>query len=234
MTRPDDLAPLFQAMAADGQVEFRQGIIVTWDAATGHNSVDVGGAILQDLPCLNIGDFVVLNPGDVVGINKVGNTYFIVGRIQLPAPPDDTRSILDFDIQDESDDDFGMNSTFTTRITINIPLPTWIRPGDEIAIGATFTVAARNSQPTARLYATIVFEYGGVAFNVPAKFADVPSLTFGQTVAVGSLNIGGWGSISSGDSIVVKGQSACTGAAWGADALNGCALLTHAMFRRTQ
>jgi hypothetical protein len=84
----EDLAGLFvealEPKPNDGAVKFRQGSVVSWDPVTNANTIQVGAALLTDLPALDNGAAAVPVVGDVVGILSTGNTMFILGRIVRP------------------------------------------------------------------------------------------------------------------------------------------------------
>lgn len=84
----EDLSGLFaealQPKPNDGAVKFRQGSVVSWDPVTNANTIQVGAAILTDLPVLDNGAAAVPVVGDVVGILSTGNAMFILGRIVRP------------------------------------------------------------------------------------------------------------------------------------------------------
>lgn len=88
---PSDLSSLFGAPpgGSSQDVRYRQGTIVTFDPITLSNTVDVGGAILTDLPLLGVGEAILLVPGAVVGLVTIGNpgagqTLAILGRLVTP------------------------------------------------------------------------------------------------------------------------------------------------------
>lgn len=89
--RSDDLAPLLAAPVPP-PIGFRQGAIVEWDPLTAENVVNVGGTDLVNLPTIaSNAEVLLMKPGDVVGIQVVGNgatsTMYIIGRITLPGTP---------------------------------------------------------------------------------------------------------------------------------------------------
>lgn len=119
------LAPLFANERPE--VGFRQGVVIFWDEQSGQNQVDVGGTLLTNLPCLNIGDFVILQAGDVVGLLRFQSTYFILGRMILPTGPDLNRAVVAFDRGSaETDTAFPITTTPTTRATITLTPPAWV------------------------------------------------------------------------------------------------------------
>lgn len=84
MTYPlDDLAPILADRPAQG-VGYRQGIIKSWNSVTAENTVEVDGAVLTNLPILNTSEALLLQPGDVVGVLAVGESWAILGRLTVP------------------------------------------------------------------------------------------------------------------------------------------------------
>lgn len=79
----DDLAPLL-VPADRAEIGFRSGTVLEWDPVTGHNTVNVAGATLSDLPLLNVGELVSIRAGDVVGMLRVKSALFILGRVIVP------------------------------------------------------------------------------------------------------------------------------------------------------
>lgn len=88
MTRSDDLTGLL--LPPDPTTPFRQGVVVEYNSLTGRNKILVGGntvadgAVLEDLPILNIGDTVNLVPNDVVVLMKYLDSWAIMGRVITP------------------------------------------------------------------------------------------------------------------------------------------------------
>lgn len=70
-----------------GDVGFTQGTIISWDEATGVNTVQLGGTggpIVSNVRVLSTSNSIMLSPTDVVGLLRFQSTYFILGRIQAP------------------------------------------------------------------------------------------------------------------------------------------------------
>lgn len=81
-----DLVSLLTPDPGSG-VGFRQGVIASWNPATGENTVQVGGAILENVPILNTGEAIALKPGHVVGMLTTRSSWFIIGRITPAGDP---------------------------------------------------------------------------------------------------------------------------------------------------
>lgn len=91
MSGPSDITDLFGGPPpGPGQnVNYRQGVVLTFDQATLSNTVNVGGTVLTDLPLLGVGESTLLVPGSVVGIINVSATggaasWAILGRLVTP------------------------------------------------------------------------------------------------------------------------------------------------------
>lgn len=83
----DDLSPLFAPSTPTG-AGYRQGIIRAWNPLTAENTVEVGGALVDNLPILNTTESLLLAPGDVVGILTAGPSWCILGRLTVPGTPE--------------------------------------------------------------------------------------------------------------------------------------------------
>lgn len=68
-------------------LNFHQGVIVAWDVQTGANVIRVAGSDINNIQMLNSTESLVLERGNIVGLLKFKNTYFILGRIVTPNTP---------------------------------------------------------------------------------------------------------------------------------------------------
>lgn len=66
------------------RVGFRQGAVVAFNSNTGQNTIDVGDALLEDVPMLNSGEAVALKAGHNVALLTFSSSWWIMGRITLP------------------------------------------------------------------------------------------------------------------------------------------------------
>lgn len=65
------------------ELGFRQGILLTYNAGTGANTVDIGGVTLTNLPLMaNVQSSLVAL--DVVAVLRVKSQYFIMDKIVQP------------------------------------------------------------------------------------------------------------------------------------------------------
>ena len=76
----DDLAPLLASQPATG-AGYRQGVVLAWDPTTAANTIDVGGALINNVPVLNTSESLLLQPGDVVGLLTAGASWCVLGRL---------------------------------------------------------------------------------------------------------------------------------------------------------
>lgn len=72
------------AAATSGDLRFHQGLVLSWNAATGANTVSIAGTPVPDVPVLTSAGLVSLAPGDPVMVLRYKSKYFIVGRIVGP------------------------------------------------------------------------------------------------------------------------------------------------------
>lgn len=63
---------------------FHQGVVVSWDAIAGTNTVRVQGTELSNLMSLIGSEVGLIRPGDVVALMRYQTTFFVLGRIEAP------------------------------------------------------------------------------------------------------------------------------------------------------
>lgn len=117
-----DLSSLFGAPPAGSaqDVRYRQGVILTFDPVTLSNTVEVGGAVLTDLPLLGVSDATQLVPGAVVGLVSIGErgkgqTLAILGRLVKPNTADAANAINLLSAKTQAT--FDTSNTSTTSAT---------------------------------------------------------------------------------------------------------------------
>jgi len=144
MTTPAraDLTNLFAPPA--GPEPFRQGEVLSFDPATGANTVSVGGAVLSDLPILNQGDTVNFVPGDAVILLKYRSSWAILGRIIAPGGEALSTVAVDFAGGGASATPapFTITGSFATQGSATLTTPAW---ANSLLIFATSTVIASNT-----------------------------------------------------------------------------------------
>lgn len=90
MSTTDDITSLLLAGNTGEMPDlgFHQGVIIAWDVQTGDNIIRVAGSDINDIQMLNSTESLVLERGNVVGLLRFKNTYFILGRIVTPNTPE--------------------------------------------------------------------------------------------------------------------------------------------------
>lgn len=81
VSRSDDLSPLFVS-PGKSKGNWHQGIVESWDEISGSNTIIVNDQEFDDLPVLSTGAVQPYQPGDVVGIEKIGTGWYIVGKVR--------------------------------------------------------------------------------------------------------------------------------------------------------
>jgi hypothetical protein len=164
-----DLWPVFEPRPAGPAlpVTYRQGLIVSFNPITLENTVTVGGAIMDNLPLLGVGESTLLVPGAVVGIMVIGDgikTMYITGRIVTPNTADafDAVALLNSNVVAAT---VSVQETYTDAVNF----------GDLATLGPTVNV---NVRQTGRLLLICTSQ---IQWPAPAGAA--------------SVGVGGWVSV---------------------------------------
>lgn len=155
----EDLAGLFQP--PDPVEPFRQGVVLTFDTATGTSTVDVGGVVLSNLPFLNIGDTINLAPGDVVVLMRVNGSWAILGRVVTPNSAKFAVASVATEIRTGDGTNFAVplaDAAVATTPAFKVPI--WANKVDVLVMGVA---NARNSNAAAA-----GFLYGFAQINFTA------------------------------------------------------------------
>lgn len=152
--RSDDLAPLL-APPAGPTVGFRQGVIREWNQATAENTVEVGGALLTNLPILNTSEALLLQPGDVVGIRTVGASWYIEGRITVPGTPAAASAMR------------AISDRMVTDVNVNFDSTSSSNWGDLASVGPQVTVTIG---PSRKCLVLIGARFSGADLNAEMSF----------------------------------------------------------------
>jgi hypothetical protein len=112
--RSNDLVPYLGNGGGSGNSK-RQGVIVSWDPDNGDNVVNVGGALLENLPFYNSTEASLLSPGDVVVVETFGGSFAILGRIFYPGTPEAVSAFqaITSRVQGATDDTDGTRNSLT-------------------------------------------------------------------------------------------------------------------------
>lgn len=162
----DNLATLFDA----GQpgVRFRQGTILTWNANTGANTVDLAGGTLTNVPILNTGEAIALKAGHIVGLLGQGSAWFIVGRVTPPNDPNFASASVAFASEWDFQQGFSVGTGDQTKATATIAVPAWADQAAVISVATATLVNSTAIRQEAVLYSKINgVSNGGVALGIP-------------------------------------------------------------------
>lgn len=223
--RADDLVPLLFPPPSN-EVGFHQGTVLTWDSATGVNTVDVGGATLTNVPILNTGEAVALKAGHVVAMIRFKSSFFILGRVTIPGSPDFAAASVAFGRLRSGASNFSISSVAAAKVTGTIPVPAW---ADEAVVFATAFATVKNST-TGGHYVFLNTEIDGITG------AEV----FSPTEPNGVLEA--WTSLSASDArvltslgsvLTLSARMRTSDATFAANASNLCYIIAIAVFRST-
>jgi hypothetical protein len=143
--RSEDLAPLLVGSGRPG-LGFHSGTVLSWDPNTGHNTVQVAGAVLTDVPVLNTGETIALQAGHVVALLRSGSSYFILGRVAIPGSSQFAGSSIQFAGYGHWETTFGIGTSPAAKSSMELAGPTW---ADEAQVYMTCTAYVGNPTATA-------------------------------------------------------------------------------------
>ena len=197
MARSSDLMQLLVPdPAASGRgVQWRKGLIVTWDPETAENTVLINGAIATNVPILNTSEAAILAEGDVVGLISFGSTWGILGRFTIPGSPEAVSALSSLRTASAS-----VTALDTITSTSYVDAPTNVGPTINITVGASgrllvFPRAHIMSQAPSTAAGNSQTVQGGMGFtlsgaNTAAVAADrVVTLEAGLTVTSSASQI---------------------------------------------
>lgn len=148
------LAPRNSRARPLDELGYHQGVITAFNASTGENTVVIAGALINDVPMLNIGDTTSLIVGDTVAVIRYRNAYFIIGRVVVPNTSGFASSSFAYETVSQRTDNFVIpTATPTVVATATATIPEWSNYG---ILNARFDANGFN-QTGARdtLYASI-------------------------------------------------------------------------------
>lgn len=232
--RGDDLTPLL-AGKPEQSVRFRQGTVVAWDPNTGNNTIEVGGAVLNNVPILNTGEAIVLKAGHVVGMLTWLSSWFILGRITVPGDPDFASASVAFDSSSNIAQNFAVN-TGGPHIVVStvLDVPAW---ADEALISVNVAATLHNTRTVgdfALVYAYIegvpgLGAFSGYSGSDDLVGGEVGILSWNSDSAYAQLVV----DVSSVSTVTCTGRVAANGANWTADPLNTILVAASAVYRST-
>lgn len=130
MSLLDDFAGLFDAPppGMGGQARVVQGQIVTFDKASGHNTVNVMGGVITDAQIAVNGADIGYVAGDPVLLQVIGNTYTILCKV-TPAGGTNYASAAQatsgYSSITPAGTTYSATGTFVTMCSASIVVPVW-------------------------------------------------------------------------------------------------------------
>lgn len=222
----DNLAPLFGGGMPG--VRFRQGTILTWNAETGANTVDLAGGTLTDVSILNTSEAIALKQGHVVGLIGQGSTWMILGRVTPPGDPNFAASSVAFGGAGASVSNFALSTSATDIVTDTIAVPSWADEAIVLATGNCMLINTRPAIDFGTCQVRIDGIGGGSIQNGFSPFGDA-SGNYAQSIAASAQRL----ITSPGSTITVSTALNAQGAAWGIHASNWAHIDAIAVFRST-
>jgi len=173
--------------------DFHVGTVVTFDSATGVNIIRIRGALIDNVPLLNIGDTVNLTPDDNVVVLKYLTGYFILGRVVQPNSEHLATDAVDFDGYPNEATNFSLSTTHVSKVTQTYYMPAWARGA---LLNATVMLNVKNNTAGSTFFYTrMLMEVndgaepdisgsGMFSNNVPAGEWGFVSSTFSQALTI--------------------------------------------------
>lgn len=217
--RSDDLVPFLSPPMQAG-LGFRQGQVITFNQSTGHNSINVGGTILTNLPMLNSGEATSLKPGHIVALLTWQSSWWILGRVTMPGSDQFASASVAFGGCDEVGTGFAVQTTFAQKSNCNVAVPAW---ADEALVTCAVHASVEN--------VTAGFDFLAVRAGIDSNFGTglevrAPAGHIVMASASQQLLI-----TNPGATILVQGQVKSTFNSWAADLGNACQIVATAVFR---
>lgn len=129
-------------------MNFRKGVIKSWNSSTAENVVTVDGNDFTNLPILNTDEALLLTTGSVVGIVDLGSSWAILGRFTIPATADAASALAAIQTYSQLIDVFETTTSGTY--------------GDLATVGPTLTVTV---PPSGRVWVLLSVRIGWSAQN---------------------------------------------------------------------
>ncbi|MDX3006744.1 hypothetical protein PWY87_34070 [Kribbella solani] len=217
----DNLATLFDT----GQpgVRFRQGTILSWNAQTGENTVDLAGGTLTNVPIINTGEAIALRAGHVVGMLGQGSTWFIIGRVTPPNDPNFAAASVAFGSAGAQVFGFALSTAMVLKASSNeLVVPDW---ADEAVVFVGGQTQAVNTTAAKDSYA---FRVGCSAGNGGGTFQTV---TAGDIGHIGAVSRNRFTGLSGGEVLQITGEAQSLGAAWPLHASNSMFIHAIAIYK---
>jgi hypothetical protein len=119
------LAGLQTSNEAPTAFDFHVGRVDFFAPDTGENVIIIRGGAVPNVPMLNIGDSINLQPGDNVVVLKWQTGYFILGRVVSPNTTGFASQGIELQAQTTHDASFALTTTNTERCEQIFLNPPW-------------------------------------------------------------------------------------------------------------
>lgn len=218
------------ALTKDTDVlRLRKATIIEWDQGTGQNVLLFNGSLVANVPMLNTGEVIALQPGHVVALAVTGNSAFILGRITKPGNADFGSAAIDFGTAGLSISNFSVPGSgglgLIAQTTLQVPL--W---ADEAAVMVTATGGLKNptgAADTGFLTVGVNGGSGGSYGQAIGAGASAPVYASSHNLLTGLTTTGS-------KALSIEASVAHTTAGlWAANAANSVFVHAIAMFRST-
>lgn len=190
--KPDDISGLLQPQKVDSP--FRQGRLLTFNPATGANTVLVGGSVLTNIPLLIEGGAFNLQGDDVLGagngnvviLMKMKSAWAILGRILVPGDPNIINSGDVTQRGQLGTSNFAVTTGFTSPLNLTSIVPSWANKAVVSSIATATVVGTVANQ----MQLEIVTSCSSPASSVGSAFFTSPIVaTIGSPGFMGNQTI---------------------------------------------
>lgn len=192
MATSDDVSPLWlpERQSDPANQAFRQATIITFDQTTGANTVNLAGAVLTNIPLLNIGDTVNLVPGNAVILGRLNGALFILGRVIPSGNANLTGNIVQTAVAEGTSGGGGFAVT-TSDLIYSISLPTFTIPTWCNHIDVLVTASATVNNTTVTKTVLTVTAQAGASVGTP-QFTNIAAGDYGCVTASHSATFTGF------------------------------------------
>ncbi len=224
MSRAGDLA----SVLGDGKpgppgVGIRQGIVVSFDIFAGTSTVNVGGAILTDVPLMSTAAQVYLKAGDSVILLRNGSSWTILGRSVVPGGIAAIGRFFELTgtYSGATSSGYALTTSFVTRCSLAIPIPSW---AEVATITASLGSQGRNTSGVAdAMQGRILYPDGNM---VTMTGTSVASGGAAALTNLASCNVHGHYQmyVTPGGTLTLEGQPRTLTGGWAANGGNAAFL----------
>lgn len=222
MATSDDLSGLFLSppLSDPGTQAFRQATVVAFDKNTGANTVNLAGALLTNLPLLNIGDTVNINVGDSVILMKMNNAMAILGRVIQAGGSQLNSTAIETKGSNPSSPGpgFAVTTGFVVQASGVVTVPVWANTASVFAYcwGSAFNSTAVAGE-FMYLQTSLVISGFGTFPGAAIQSASIPATSWGFAFAGGSRTAQ---PVTPGGTVTVQGAVRSNTGAWALNANN--------------